>query len=1363
VGTVNVPFDLFGSTSVGFFQGQTTIQSAGINIPSSFAGQTVKLVFMWKSNDNLGTNPPASIDNISLTASSATPLYAATAMGGLWSSPATWVDGIVPTGVDVSIPAGSIVTVDQVTAVGNVTISGTIQWGTTAPAMTISGNLLVNSGGRFLAHPTALAVVVINIAGNFQNDGYANFMVGAVSFNGSGSTLSGSGIFQGDGTKGIFRALTFSNTGSNTISTSQNLTASAALNILAGSLNTNGKITLDNTAQVFGQAFNLRVSNVAVTNMGSGYTTAPIPSCSGALLWVAASTVAIGDIRTTAGNIYVVTTSGNAGSSAPVHTVGTATATGGSAIFLWVGTAGTIGNAYIPIAPVLNTLYFYGSNLYRAIGTTASGTTPPIHTSGFVGSYLYVGSPATVSVNWDSASATVRSLNLTNTGNGYFGSPAITFVANPAGSGAVAAAPVFNALAGPANSLMQKSGGAATISGGLVINSDQGASLASANVQAASGVGNITTANGGNNYTVAPTVGFSLPTGINLITNVGSAYTAAPTITITGGTLVSGTGIVSSNFVISTNGGVVQSVYLNTSSSTYSTLPTLAFSIGSATLAFPAGCLPTATANIGANGQLTSFTMTNAGFGYIAAPVVGVGIVSGTATGGTFTTVATAPTARIALYNLSLANYNPAPASIVNGDDAAIPANRKLNVLSLLGNGHGLTLTSGLTLFGAIPLVLTPSLLLPGNVLNLGGNDLTFTNSLYTGIVGTVAVNDTNSFVTNGGIIMTSRGGASTLNFPFPGTFSIFSGTTPTAATTGSNITRIRATVVGAPSNTSLGTGLSLGSRAYRAERSTTSGALSFGLNGTATLNFNGLDGLTTMQNNTFVADATALTGAWTIRSTAFGGTSTALPASGLKTTATTAPGPIVPTADSFYAFAGTAPTITSVNNTSLCASSGIFTITGTNLTGASAVAVGGTAVTSFTVVSSTQINAVVSSGTTGFVTITINGATVTGSQTITVEASPLAPTVSPASATAIIGGTASLTASGVAGTYNWYAAATLGTPLFTGATYSPVVCATTTFYVAENNGSCDGARTAVVVNVQPSVLLSSPDSFCGTGGSVSLSVTPNDPSLTYTWTALTAGAVLASNTGTTVTATITQTTEFKVTATSGSCAIDSFISVGVYPLPTAVVTANPSTGVCPGNSSIINSGLSAGNFIAACITAPSGLATPPPSAVILTNAGTAAVPLSVGSLGGLDDGFWNALPIGFSFNYFGTNYTSLNIGTNGTVNFGPTGSFAFSFAGGFPSTSNPANTIAVCARDLQLDAVGGAFGVGGGKVAYWTEGTAPNRKFIIQYDNCATWYSTNANDGVNSTEAVFYETTGVVDIRVIKASNPAATTGSFI
>jgi hypothetical protein len=201
--------NLVGATFINGYQLLSTPQTASGSF-SATPGSTIRVIFCWKNDGSGGTLPAGSLDNISLV-SNAPANFAATATGGLWSSPATWVGGVVPgAGNNIIIPAGSIVTVDQVTSYSNLDINGIVQWNATANAMTLGGNLTVNAGGSLLDYTTGQVAVPINIAGNYTNNGYANHAVTAASgfilnFNGSGSTLSGTGTFEGDGTNGIIR------------------------------------------------------------------------------------------------------------------------------------------------------------------------------------------------------------------------------------------------------------------------------------------------------------------------------------------------------------------------------------------------------------------------------------------------------------------------------------------------------------------------------------------------------------------------------------------------------------------------------------------------------------------------------------------------------------------------------------------------------------------------------------------------------------------------------------------------------------------------------------------------------------------------------------------------------------------------------------------------------------------------------------------------------------------------------------------------------------------------------------------------------------------------------------------------------
>jgi hypothetical protein len=827
--------------------------------------------------------------------------------GGLWSSTATWVGGVIPTAFDnVTIANGATVTIDGAYTINSLTIgqgtSGTLNWNGTSNALSVNGNITVSAGARLLAYTPAGTGQIINVGGNFTNNGYVNLAAGTtagagalLNFNGSQATgnltqtLGGTGTFEGNGTQGIIRALFFQTTGTTTISTTQNLITTSFAHT-AGTLNTNGKLTIDNTALVYGRPINTQVASVAVTTMGVAYTNPPVVFGGAVTLWTASGTATSGTRYFSGNNVYLATSAGTFdASTAPTHTTGSVT--NGSVSLLWIGTLGTIGTAFQATSSVsVGTQVFYGNNLYTCtVAGIPSAAAPPVHTSGTAVSgaatFLYVGTPATVTVNYDATAQNVRSLTLTNVGTGYSAAPAITFSTNGGTftTAASATATVFQSIAYFTNSQTQSSGNS-VINGAININSNQSAS-------SFSGVGSLFTTSGGVGYTVAPLVGFSGPTAINLVTNGGSGYTTAPTITVTGGTLISGSALTSSNFTITVAGGRVVSVYLNASTTAlYSVPPTLAFSAGNATLAFPTGCWPAATASIGANGQITSFTVTNAGFGYTTTPTVGFGATSGTPEGGTFISAATAPTARIGLYNIVYGYFAPAASNAQNTLSAIVPTNGKVNAITV-NSASGAALAGNLELFASAPLTLT------AGTLDMGSNTLTFSNFAYAGASGSTTAS------VSGRIVLTTPGGSVTRTFPYDAAVAVATGTGTLAA--GSTVTTLTASRTAAPSGTVNGGIASLtGSRSYRIQSNTGS---VYGTAPTVTLNYNATDALTTVNNaDLLIVQSAAVTGAWTVRSLS-SGTGT-LSATGSRTTATSGVGPIVPTGDDYFAWSSSLP-----------------------------------------------------------------------------------------------------------------------------------------------------------------------------------------------------------------------------------------------------------------------------------------------------------------------------------------------------------------------------------------------------------------------------------------------------------------------
>jgi HYR domain-containing protein len=124
-------------------------------------------------------------------------------------------------------------------------------------------------------------------------------------------------------------------------------------------------------------------------------------------------------------------------------------------------------------------------------------------------------------------------------------------------------------------------------------------------------------------------------------------------------------------------------------------------------------------------------------------------------------------------------------------------------------------------------------------------------------------------------------------------------------------------------------------------------------------------------------------------------------------------------------------------------------------------------------------------------------------------------------------------------------------------------------------------------------------------------------------------------------------------------------------------------------------------------------------------------------------------VPLGFSFNFQGTNYTDVNVFTNGFLLFGavpPLPGDGFFRGGVIPSSINPNNLIAFAWTDWQPEVVPDG-------IRYETRGTAPKRRFILEFNNIPEYASTSQvgaiKPGVGSLTAqvVLYEGSNNIEI----------------
>ena len=138
------------------------------------------------------------------------------------------------------------------------------------------------------------------------------------------------------------------------------------------------------------------------------------------------------------------------------------------------------------------------------------------------------------------------------------------------------------------------------------------------------------------------------------------------------------------------------------------------------------------------------------------------------------------------------------------------------------------------------------------------------------------------------------------------------------------------------------------------------------------------------------------------------------------------------------------------------------------------------------------------------------------------------------------------------------------------------------------------------------------------------------------------------------------------------------------------------------------------------------------------------------------DDSWASAYsPIGFTFNFFGNNYTQVLCSTNGILSFnsGIASTYCpwpINAGTTIPTTSYPMNTIMFPWQDLLPNA--------GGTAVYGTTGTAPYRKFIVQYCNVA-YFSCGAAIGFSG-QVVLHETTNIIEMHIMNKPTCAGWNG---
>jgi hypothetical protein len=123
----------------------------------------------------------------------------------------------------------------------------------------------------------------------------------------------------------------------------------------------------------------------------------------------------------------------------------------------------------------------------------------------------------------------------------------------------------------------------------------------------------------------------------------------------------------------------------------------------------------------------------------------------------------------------------------------------------------------------------------------------------------------------------------------------------------------------------------------------------------------------------------------------------------------------------------------------------------------------------------------------------------------------------------------------------------------------------------------------------------------------------------------------------------------------------------------------------------------------------------------------------------------WDNIPIGFSFSYYGSSYTSVNVSSNGWINFSASSSTT-GFGSALPNATEPNNAIHGVTTNLTF--------VTSGILEYYTDGLPPNRTFVVSYQNVPF----ASGGGIATFQIQLHENGNIVEIHTTDCTNATMT-----
>ena len=128
------------------------------------------------------------------------------------------------------------------------------------------------------------------------------------------------------------------------------------------------------------------------------------------------------------------------------------------------------------------------------------------------------------------------------------------------------------------------------------------------------------------------------------------------------------------------------------------------------------------------------------------------------------------------------------------------------------------------------------------------------------------------------------------------------------------------------------------------------------------------------------------------------------------------------------------------------------------------------------------------------------------------------------------------------------------------------------------------------------------------------------------------------------------------------------------------------------------------------------------------------------------DDAVSAPITIPFNFNFYGTNQNTAYVYTNGFIQLGTSSSSTASYGSALPSAATPNNIIAGLWDDLVI--------LNDASVSYFVNGTAPNRIFVVQWQN-VNFYNAAAYTGNASFQIQLYENNSKVEVHIKESNDP--------